>query len=58
MSPAFREALRIVSDHLWYAQAHPEVIEEAARRNSLSKTAQLSYAVVIELFDVLNVRVK
>jgi hypothetical protein len=44
-------ALRIVSDHLWFADRHPEVIEEAARRAHISNVGALALGIVTDLFD-------
>ena len=54
LSPEMERALRIVSDHLWFAERHPEVIEEAARRANISKIGALSLCIITDLFDVSN----
>ena len=51
LTPEMERALRIVSDHLWFADRHPEVIEEAARLASISNVGALALCIVTDLFD-------
>jgi hypothetical protein len=45
------EALHIISEHLCFAEGHPEVVEQAARSASITKHAALAFMIMEELFE-------
>ena len=58
LTPDKERALRLVSDQLWFAEQHPKVVEEAAKRSGVTPRAALAVMIIEELFDTFVIKVK